>query len=162
MLLSTALLLQPLHNKTHQWDYVIPLVVSCGLRIKGTEPCMSGPATARHTSHSWEVPSPSSWLMPSPSWHCTVFSTVPLLLMLISAEWVTYLFPCCLPLPTEHNPQGLLFCLVCSLLSPQLQEQHSLSRTGFSEDLLSELVAGTCFWPAPQNGKHCTSRARLT
>lgn len=104
MLLSTALLLQPLHNKTHQRDYVIPLVVSCGLRIKGTEPCMSGPATARHTSHSWEVPSPSSWLMPSPSWHCTVFSTVPLLLMLISAERVTYLFPCCLPLPTEHKP----------------------------------------------------------
>lgn len=56
------------------------------------------------------------------------------------------------------SPQVLAFCSVCSLLYPQLHEQHSLSRTGFSEDLLSELAAGTCFSPAPPNRKHCTSR----
>lgn len=45
----------------------------------------------------------------------------------------------------NKSPQVLVFCLVCCLLYPQLHEQHSLSRTGFSEDLLSELAAGTCF-----------------
>lgn len=82
------------------------------LRTDVTELCTSGPVTSPVTAptHSWEVPSPSSW-MPSPSWHCTVFTTVPLLLVLISAYWVTYLFPCCLPPPTEHEPPSACILL---------------------------------------------------
>lgn len=111
MLLSTAPLLQPLHNRTHQWDCVVPLVVSFVLRIKGTEPCMSGPVCAPVTP-----PTHTEFLLlvmgdASPSWHCTVFTTVPLLLMLISAYWATYLFPCCLSLPTEHKPPSACILL---------------------------------------------------
>lgn len=83
-----------------------------------TEPCTSGPVTS-------PVTPPSSWVMPSPSWHCTVFTTVPLLLLvLISAQWVTYLLPCCLPLPTERSqaPKCLYFawfvpCCIPSFMS---------------------------------------------
>lgn len=67
MLLSTAPLLQPLHNRTHQWDCVVPLVVSFVLRIKGTEPCMSGPVCAPVTP-----PTHTESLLPRHGW-CFTF-----------------------------------------------------------------------------------------
>lgn len=130
----------------HWWFPVV-------LRTDVTEPCTSGPVTSPVTppTHSWEVPSRSSWMMPSPSWHFSSWcSPLPTGLHICSLVALLLL--------QNTSPQVLVFCLVCSLLYPQLHEQHSLSRTGFSEDLLSELAAGTCFWPAPPNRKHCTSR----
>lgn len=151
MLLSTAALLQPLHNKTHQWDYVrcwFPVVLR-----------------SHRALHEWtrHLSSHTSLFMGDAftflALHCVHYgSTSPPGAHLCP---MGYIFAPLLPTSPYRkitSPQVLVFCLVCSLLYPQLHELHSLNKTGFSEDLPSELAAGTCFWPAPPNRKHCTSR----
>lgn len=117
---STTPLLQPSHGSENRLEHLSMEITSQHwwlpgvLRIKAQSLLVTSLVTS--STHNRGVPSPSAWMMPSLSWHCTLSLTVPfLLLVLISAWWVTYLFLRCLPLPTEHKPSSA--CTLPSLMS---------------------------------------------